>query len=561
MPADWPRQLQVSELLARIIWTRGFNTLASANQYLSAPLRSLTPPEKWPQIPEAAKVLATGLLAGKKLAVWGDYDADGVTSTALVLDVLGHHGFKIMHHLPDRTQEGYGLNLPWLKKLADEGCEMLLTVDCGISNNALIEKASAMGIEVVVSDHHLPGETLPNALAIVDPRIESAGTWPSVNLAGVGVAFYLMGAVNALLAPHTGRRFKMDGVLDLVALGTLADVMEIVGENRVLVRAGLKKLEKSARLGISALKEKSGLNPADTLSSEQAVFSLAPRINAAGRMGNPQLALDLLRSQTLEDARSLALDLNECNQRRKDTEKAIFEAAKIQAEKMLEKRDSPALVLASENWHSGIIGIVASRLMENFNKPAIVLTDSGNGWKGSGRSLNGIDLYAALNDCSRTLSGFGGHSKAAGLSLERERLDDFRAAFNEAILAQTQGKELMEIIELDGEVGFETASNIEFIEELEMMEPFGEGNPAPVFASPPLRVLGRSPLGSLTDSVRLDLKDEASGIVLPAKVWRKAADYPASLVGASIRIAYTPAINTWNGNKKIELMPNDWHKN
>ena len=561
MPKDWHRSLDISPLLANIIWTRGFNNLESANQYLNAPLKSLTPPDKWPQIPQAARLLADSLLAGKKLAVWGDYDADGVTSTTLVLDVLEHHGFQIDHHLPDRTLEGYGLNIPNLEKLAARGCNLLLTVDCGISNNRVIERANELGIHIIVSDHHLPGGTLPPATAIVDPRIKNAGNWPCNDLAGVGVAFYLMGMVNALLAPHTGKRFKMDKVLDLVALGTLADVMELKGENRVLVRAGLKMLERSQRPGISALKEKCRIGVSDALNREQTVFLIAPRINAAGRMGHPQLALDLLRSKDLILANSLALELNECNQRRKDTENAVLEQALEQARAYIEKSDPPALVVAGDNWHTGIIGIVAARLAELYNKPAIVLNREGHSLKGSGRSIAGIDLHAALQQSSRALSGFGGHSMAAGMQLEQENLETFRSDFNEAIREQRKFLPEEQIIELDAETGFDIASRLDFIQELEMMEPCGPGNPPPVFASPPVKVISRSYLGSRTDSIKLVLEDLANGIQLPAKIWRRAAEFPPSLVGSEIRLAFTPAINTWNGCKNVELNPLDWHKN
>ena len=561
MPVDWHSNLNVSPLLGKILWARGFNDLDSANQYINAPLNKLTPPAQWPQIPKAAEILTKGLLQGKKLAVWGDYDADGVTSTSLVLDVLQFHGFNIEHHLPDRTREGYGLNRDNIEKLAEKGVNLLLTVDCGISNNEIIEHAGKLGIQIIVSDHHLPGETLPPAEAIVDPRIQNAGSWPCVNLAGVGVAFYLMAQVNALLAPHTGRRFKMDNVLDLVALGTLADVMELVGENRILVRAGLKRLERSSRPGISALKEKCGLSVSDRLNSEQAVFLLAPRINAAGRMGHPQLALDLLRCKDLDLAKSFALDLNECNQRRKDTENAVFNLAMAQAMEQMEKWDPAAIVVAGEGWHTGIIGIVASRLVESFNRPALVLSAANDMLSGSGRSLQGVDLHAALEECKEYLSGFGGHSMAAGLRLGKNRLEKFRAAFNEAIKEQLELRPLEQIIELDAELGFDLASRLDFIQELELMEPFGPGNPAPVFASPPLRVQNRSFLGSRTDCVKLDLKDLSNGISLPAKVWRRAEDFPSSLVGREIRIAYTPSINTWNGSKNVELTPLDWHKN
>ena len=264
-PRGLARELSISPLLLDILWRRGLDSPEELDAYLSARLPDLVPPSRWPQFPQAAEVISKALLDGKKLAVWGDYDVDGITSSTLVLDVLEAHGLETLWHVPDRRSEGYGLNVPAIEALAAQGCGILLTVDCGISDVAAVARARELGMTVVVSDHHLPPPELPPADAICNPRLGPEDDMPCPHLAGVGVAFFLMAAVNAALAPHTGRRFKMDRVLDLVALGTLADVMRLGGQNRILVRGGLDKLAEAARPGIAALKTVSGSDaPAST---------------------------------------------------------------------------------------------------------------------------------------------------------------------------------------------------------------------------------------------------------------------------------------------------------
>lgn len=559
-PASLCGELNISPRFLDLLWNRGFQTSEAIERYLSPSPSLLTRPGLWPIIPEAARLIVDGLLAGSPFAVWGDYDVDGITATTLVLDILEFHGFHPLHHLPDRRSEGYGLNIEGIEKLAAQGCKTLLTVDCGISDFAAIEKANELGIQVIVSDHHLPPEKLPSAAGIVNPRMEKAGSWPCVHLAGVGVAFYLMAEVNSLLEKHTGKRFKMDNVLDLVALGTLADIMNIEGENRILVHAGLRRMQKPSRPGLVALKSASGLNSAASLSTEQAVFMLAPRINAAGRMGDPGLGLDLLRASTNRAAADLADRLNERNQERKALQETMFKSARAQADKLLENEDSPALVLYEPDWHPGIIGIIAAKITETYNKPAFALCRDGDMLKGSGRSVEGVDLHQALTECASCLPSFGGHKMAAGVRLEESSLEAFRKSFNEAVARQKKSRDFEDKLYVDGILNFDQACDDIFLKELNLMEPFGPGNPEPVFISPNLLVKSRRFIGHRTDSIILELEDNsgAKPKSMRAKIWRRAEEFPPYLQNSLIKIAYTPRISEYNSMPNYEAVIRDW---
>lgn len=550
--AAMARRYALTERFARLLFLRGYESPEQVEPYLNPGLRYLAHPGNWPGISQAADILVSGLRAGKKLAVWGDYDVDGVTSTALVRQVLGYYGYSVAWHLPHRLTEGYGMNAAGLEALAAQGVQLLLTVDCGISDAQAVARARELGMTVLVTDHHMPPAMLPEADVLCDPRLAEC---PCSCLAGVGVTFFLMAAVNARLANAGKPRFDMRRTLDLVALGTVADLVDLEGQNRILVKNGLVKLAEASRPGLSELKAVSGFAPLAALEAGQVAFSLAPRINAAGRMASAETALELLCTNDIARAAELARTLDSYNTARRQEEERICREAVEQAEAL---PDAPALVLAGEGWNLGVIGIVASRLVEKYHKPTIILCEDGETLKGSGRSIAPFDLYAGLARCSAELLAFGGHRMAAGVRLSPEKLEAFRVCFIESVRQSLGAKPVPALQLIDGDLDFSAASNFTFLKELELMQPFGMGNPEPVFQSPPLVVESRRVFGPLKNHVNLKLRDESCNIAIPAKLWRQAEDFPASLEGTKIRIAYSPSIDRYNGMASVDIKIRDW---
>lgn len=542
----------VSPRLAELLWLRGIERPEQLSEYLSPGLRYLARPALWPGMTRAAEILAQGLRAGKTLAIWGDYDADGVTSTALVLQVLHHHGYRALWHLPDRREEGYGMNVKGVERLAEQGVSLLLTVDCGISDVSAIARARELGMDVIVTDHHLPPEELPSATVLCNPRLSEC---PCASLAGVGVTFFLMAELNARLAENGTPRMDMRRTLDLVALGTLADLVELEGQNRILVKNGLLVLAEARRPGISELKAVSGFAPLASLGAGQVVFSLAPRINAAGRVASAETALQLLCAEDCDSAADLARRLDGYNTQRRQEEERITEEAMLQAEASLQ---DPALVIAGRDWNQGVIGIVASRLVEKYHKPTLVLCNDGATLKGSGRSISGFDLHAGLSRCAGELAAYGGHRMAAGVRVLPEKLEAFRARFLEVVREELGDAPVPAVQLIDGELDFSAATNFIFLKELELMQPFGVGNPEPVFQSPPLLVKRRRLFGQQKNHVMLELTDESCNVTLQAKAWRQAEQFPADMEGRHVLLAYSPGIDMYNGAASVDVRIRDW---
>ena len=550
--ADWAALLGIPPFLAGLLWQRGLTDPEAMESFLLPRLSGLAHPDAWPGLRSAADTLIDSIARGDDLLIWGDYDVDGITGTALILQVLAFHGVAARFHLPHRQHEGYGLNTAAVERFAGEGVRTVLTVDCGISSVEPVRRAAELGLRVIITDHHLPPERLPEADAICNPRLAAC---PCPHLAGVGVAFFLMAAVNAGLAERTGRRMDMREVLDIVSLGTLADVVPLTGQNRILVKNGLLLLTSADRPGVAELKAVSGYNPATSLGAGQVIFNLAPRLNAAGRIGSAKQALDLLLTDSHEEAAAIAKELDALNSRRRAEEDRILEEALRQAET---QRHCAGLVIWGEDWHQGVIGIVASRLVDIFYRPTLILCRDSNSFRGSGRSIPEFDLHAGLTRCADLLQSFGGHHQAVGLRLDESRLDELRERFD-MVVRETIGFEpLVPSLHLDGELDFSLAADAVFLNSLEQFQPFGMGNPEPVFASPPLNVRKQRLFGPNRDHVALDVTDTTTGISLQAKLWRMADTFPRLESGARLRLAYTPGFNSYNGVTSVELRVKDW---
>jgi single-stranded-DNA-specific exonuclease len=536
-------RLEISPLLVRLLLLRGMTTEAAMDKFLSPGLRHLLPLDKWPDIMRGAELLRATIAEGCAIAVWGDYDVDGITATALVKDFLLRRGVDIVHFIPDRRAYGYGLHSQGIQDLAAQGVRLLLTVDCGIANVEEVREAKHLGLRVIITDHHLPGQGVPDADVLINPKL---GGWPTQDLSGVGVSFLLMGALNRILP---GPSIDIRDYLDLVALGTIADVVPLDEQNRVLVKNGLLLIKEGRRPGIQALKEISGLAQGESIGAGAIGFALAPRINAAGRIGDPDLAVRLLLEQNHDTAKTLATQLDKLNTKRKAEEQRILEEAIAQAETQLHR---PGLVLHSEHWHPGIIGIVASRIVERFQRPCLILTKENGIFKGSGRSTPDFDLYAALESCKQCLHKFGGHRQAAGLKLEPFQLAALKDLFAKAVEDQLGANPIQPILELDMELPFGQISDI-LLKELELLQPFGQGNPRPVFLSPPLSILKHRFFGQ-KKHLELHVADTTDGTLHRAVAWRQGEQWQdQSLSGKEAVIAYTPRLSKFNGLHQFEL--------
>ena len=553
MPKDFGSSIGISSRCASILWERGMSCEDKINKFLSPHLRYLEQPGKWPDINKAATLIATHLLEGKKLAVWGDYDVDGVTGVSIVIEVLRHYGFFPLWHLPERVSEGYGLNEKYIEKLANDGANILLTVDCGISNVKEVQKALDLNMVVIISDHHLSPEQLPNAHALCNPRLADC---PCDSLAGVGVVFFLMAEVNTILSEKLQiEKFAMRQCLDLVALGTLADMVPLEGQNRILVKNGLLQIKTADRIGLAALKSVSNHNVQDELSPRQVVFSLAPRINAAGRMASAGLGVELFTCVDKNQALKVAHQLDQHNEARRKEEKQITEQALALAEEQI---DSPVLFVHQEDWNQGIVGIVASRLVEKYYKPSFVFCKDGEVWKASARSIKGFDLHSGLDACSEYLQSFGGHKMAAGLRVEPSQFEAFKEAFKQYFNSTVDRTERVRKVLIDGELNFEEVIDSTFRKEIFEMQPFGIGNDEPVFSSPALMVNAYSCFGAKKNHVKLVLHDLSTGITLTVKVWSQADNYPSAMLNKKIQIAYSPNIESGDTFFNDYIKIRDW---
>jgi single-stranded-DNA-specific exonuclease len=463
--ATLARELELSQVTASVLVRRGYGDPVEARRFLAAELPGHDP-FLLGDMAAAVERIRAAIESRKRICVHGDYDVDGICATALAVLLLRELGADAVWHLPSRFEEGYGVSSDTLAKLADEGVGLVLTVDCGITAVDEIAEAKALGLEVVVTDHHRPGEALPDC-PIVSTRPSS---YPFPELCGTGVVHKLG---EALLGP-AHQALKRN--LDLVALATIADVVPLVDENRALAAAGLRALACTRRPGLQALMRGARVDPA-TVDASAVGFRLAPRINAAGRLCRPDIALELILTEEAEEARRLALELEDLNRERQSVEDRILREASRLVESMPEpSRRRRGYVLWHEDWHEGVIGIVASRLVERFHRPVVLIAESQDGWKGSGRSVPRFDLHAALAACSEHLERFGGHRAAAGLLIEQSHIEAFASAFASHADAALTAEDLQSVTVVDAVVSAEDLT-LPMAQELDRLAPFGLGNP------------------------------------------------------------------------------------
>ncbi len=495
--------LGVTPAMGRLLYKRGCHTAEEARAFIRMEEGRLHDPFLLPDMAAAVDAIAGAIKAKKKILIYGDYDADGVTSVSVLYLYLSELGADVGYFIPTRA-EGYGMSCDAVRRLAGEGVGLIVTVDTGTTASEEVALANSLGIDVVVTDHHECMDELPPAAAIVNPQRHDS-SYPFCGLAGVGVAYKLVCALESRLrAGGDTARATLDvsaKYIDLVAIGTVADVMPVTDENRVIISYGLSRIGSMSRPGIAALMEAS--SPADAahrakrprVTSGYIGFSLAPRINAAGRMGDASLAVRLFLSENMDEAASLAKELCEINLDRQRLENRIMTEACEKIESTHDFENDPVIVIADEGWHHGVIGIVASRVTEKYGRPSILISfEGGNVGKGSGRSVRGLNLATALSRCSDTLLRFGGHELAAGLTIEKDRLDDFRRELNDVARDMTGIIDATPEILVDDELD-ESELTLTLAEEIRLLEPYGGGNPTPLFMSTDMRIISAVGVG------------------------------------------------------------------
>lgn len=535
-----------SPLLSRLLAQRGIEAGEAAERFLQPSLVQLPDPQNLLGIDLAVSRLIKAVRDREKIVIYGDYDVDGTTSTALLMDFFGEVGAQVDYYIPHRVREGYSLNVEALRKIRAGGAKIVITVDNGISAVREAEAARELGIDLIITDHHEVPPELPRAYAIINPKLSGDGS-PGKELAGVGVAFYLLVALRKALreAGLLGdREPNLRRALDLVAVGTIADMAPLIGINRILVKEGLKVLEHSARPGLKALKEIAGVD--GPVAADQVAFRLGPRINAVGRLDDAAFGVKLLLCRRDDEARELAERLDQANIERQGIEERIVEeaCARVESEALAGHRRS--LVLFQEDWHPGVIGIVASRLVERYHLPAIVLTRDGDSCKGSARSIRGLNLVEGLRSCAAHLTKFGGHFYAAGLTLPREKLEAFIDDFDREVRQRVAEEDFAPSLRVDIESGLDSIG-ADLLEELERLQPFGLGNAEPVLLLRGVEVQESRIVGER----HLRLRVKAGRRTLGAIGFRLAEKRPA--LSSQVDLACVPGWNEWNGSKNIQL--------
>jgi single-stranded-DNA-specific exonuclease len=540
-------ELKVSPLLAAMLISRGFATAEKAHRFLNPSLDHLNEPTLLKGLEKACSRISKAVDKKEKILIWGDYDVDGTTGTTLLRSVIRTLGGESSFHIPNRFTEGYGVNTPALQKAKDEGVSLAITVDCGIRSFEPLEWAKENGLDVIVTDHHLSDESRgnPPAYAVVNPN-QTGCEYPDKHLAGVGVAFKL---AHHLLRER-GASEHISDLLKITAIGTVADIMQLTGENRAIVAMGLRDLPGTKNLGLKALME--AADCVSEMTSYDIGFRIAPRINAAGRMDVARHVVELFECENFDSARKLAALLDARNRERQKMQMQITELALAE----VAGRDDDFVVVAGDGWHRGVIGLAASKIAERVNRPTIVLSVENGIAHGSARSVSTFHLLNALESCGELFEQFGGHAAAAGMKIKSANIDAMRHKLIEYALTGLTEEHRTPVLNIDAHVSSGTL-DLKLVDDLKKLEPFGAGNPKPVFVTKDL-FLADEP--QVMKEKHLKLRLESSNRRRFEAVWWDGvlrAKGRTLRPGNSIEIAYTPEANTWNGNTRLQLVVQD----
>lgn len=536
----------LSPLISQILINRDISAPEAVQQFLQPSLAHLPDPSQMKGMDLATSRLIKAIQNQELITIYGDYDVDGTTATAMLMDFLRQVGARVEYYIPHRIREGYSLNVEAIRKLSGRGTKVLITVDNGISALAEAQAARECGLDLIITDHHEVPPQLPQAYAILNPK-QPGDTFPGKELAGVGVAYYLVIGLRRALRDAgllQDKEPNLRDLLDLVALGTVADMAPLKGLNRILVREGLKTMSARRRTGLRALLHVAGVD--DAVRADQLAFRVGPRINAVGRLEEANLGVELLLCEEEAQALALAERLDQANLARKELEDQISEAAIAQVESEGLAKKYRSLVLRGEDWHQGVIGIVASRLVEKYYLPTIVLTKDGEGLKGSARSIRALNIIEALKDCGVLLEKFGGHAYAAGLSMAKAQFENFREKFDQTVRQVLTDEDFTPCLRMDVESTLQEMGP-DLLEQLERLEPFGLGNPTPLFWLRGGKVRESRIVGQNHLKMRVGQGPRSLGAI----GFRLGHQQPPG--GAQVELACFPEWNEWNGSKNIQL--------
>ncbi len=542
------KKLEIPPLIAQLLIKRGIVDPREGERFLTPSLNHLYDPFLMKDVDRGVERIIKAIKEREKILIYGDYDVDGVTACALLVDFLRSLGAYTSYYIPHRLKEGYGLNPEAVKRIAAQGVRLLICVDCGISDQEEIMLARELGMDTIVIDHHEIPTQLPPAHAILDP-LQSDCPFPFKGLAGVGVTFNLVVALRSRLRDlgfwQDCSEPNLRRYLDLVALGTIADIVPLVDMNRILVKYGLKELENSTKPGILALKEVSGMGEGE-VSTGQVAFRLAPRLNAGGRVASGQMGVELLLAKELAQAKRIAEELDGANRERQTIEEKIYKEAKelIQQEGLMHRS---GLVLSCDDWHPGVIGIVASKIAEELWRPTVLIALDGEQGKGSARSIVGFHLYEGLKECGKYLLGFGGHKYAAGLRISREKIREFSEVFEQVVKSKVRAQDLTPAIFIDAEVDLREITP-ELLNYLSLFPPYGAANPKPLFCTK-----GRLPVHDIRTVGESSLKFKMREAGVAYEIIGFGMGSLAPQLGEELRIAFYPQMNDWEGLKKLQL--------